>query len=451
MIKSYIFILAAIFYLLTISCNNNDNSTTADNDTINVDSINWDSMFVEIFVIEELKRMNKKVIPAKLRRIVNDKNNKYFCNVIDNYTVNYEIPNYFYAFVKIFWDEKNIKYYCISCMERDTLKNITHSYFYFLKYEKEKWKNVTHLLLPNYTIDIIKIQTSFDFVYKRVYPKENFFAYKCSTDSLGVIIDSENEIMNFILTNNFSQHLYKEITFLDILWDARQFKIANINNPLSGGLLSETQLETQKRYTSLEQALKDSSQVYILDISGQNITDIPQEINKLTNLQIFIFNDNKITKIPEQIAELKNLQVLQGDNNLLTYLPYEIGECTQLDEISLSYNKIYTLPNSFAGLKKLAKINLQANSFKEFPIQITFLKRLVICNLASNYITFIPAEISNCKRINYFNLSNNLLDEIPKEISSLANLKEINLLGNNFNQKKISHIKTLLPYTNIIF
>jgi len=456
MIKKYfvlVFILTIFVFGSCSHSNSNDvsNLDSTNIDSTNIDSINWDTIDVTIFLMEDIKTIDKKFLPSKLYRIINSKLPKCYNDIIDNYTVIFEIPTHYYFFTKVFWDKNNTKYYCISGLERDTIKNKTISYFYFLKYEKDKWKNVSHILLPSYAIDIIELQTNININYKRVHPKEKLYAFN-SVDSInGIIINFEDSLCDFNLTNIMAADTIRETTFLELVWNRELFEIKDIARSLSNGLLSDMQLSKEKIYTSFNQAIRDSNLVYILDLSGQNITEIPKEINKLANLQVFIFQNNNVVKLPVEIGDLKKLQIIKGDNNLLTYLPYEIGFCSNLYEMSFKNNKIYTLPNSFDKLKKMGKINLDYNSFKDFPPQILMLKKLVSCNISNNYINYLPAEISNLRRLSYFNLANNLFDDVPNQIAALPNLKEINITGNNFNQKKLSLVKNLIPNVVIIF
>ena len=50
------------------------------------------------------------------------------------------------------------------------------------------------------------------------------------------------------------------------------------------------------------------NQVVSLDISLNNLIEIPKEIGQLVNLQDFWCNDNKILEIPREIGQLINLQ-----------------------------------------------------------------------------------------------------------------------------------------------
>jgi internalin A len=70
-----------------------------------------------------------------------------------------------------------------------------------------------------------------------------------------------------------------------------------------------------------------------LDLSGKNLTEIPEAIAKLTNLtQLYLYN-NQITQIPEAIAKLTNLTQLDLSGNQITEIPLEVLNTKNAKEI----------------------------------------------------------------------------------------------------------------------
>ena len=67
-----------------------------------------------------------------------------------------------------------------------------------------------------------------------------------------------------------------------------------------------------------------------LDLSGQDIRELPSEIGQLRQLQVVDCNDNLLTSLPAEIRQVNQLQELNCSRNQLTSLPAEIGQLTQL-------------------------------------------------------------------------------------------------------------------------
>ena len=77
---------------------------------------------------------------------------------------------------------------------------------------------------------------------------------------------------------------------------------------------------------------------------NNQLTNLPVEIGKLTNLTELDLSRNQLTNLPSEIGKLTNLTELNLSRNQLTNLPVEIGKLTNLTELNLSNNEITNLP-----------------------------------------------------------------------------------------------------------
>jgi len=90
-------------------------------------------------------------------------------------------------------------------------------------------------------------------------------------------------------------------------------------------IISTISLSAQedKTYQSIEEALINPNLVFSLELSGEEIIEIPRTKKKL-----------------------KNLKYLTISNTLVTELPKEIGSLSNLVDLDLRMNQIKTLPKS---------------------------------------------------------------------------------------------------------
>ncbi|MEQ9001383.1 MAG: COR domain-containing protein [Coleofasciculus sp. B1-GNL1-01] len=98
-----------------------------------------------------------------------------------------------------------------------------------------------------------------------------------------------------------------------------------------------------------------------LDLSDNNIQELPAEIGQLTALQSFDLSDNNIQKLPPQIGQLTALQSLQLWDNKIQKLPAEIGQLTSLQSLNLRGNKLQELPPEIQQLLNLKTLDLRGN------------------------------------------------------------------------------------------
>jgi len=171
------------------------------------------------------------------------------------------------------------------------------------------------------------------------------------------------------------------------------------------GLMSESDLEKEFRYTNLKKALRNPSRVFRLEIINSELTEVPAQIAQLKNLQELCLWGNKITVLPEELGELVNMQLLY-----------------------LSENELKTIPGEIFEMSNLIKLDLKKNSFTNIPPEINRLKKLKVLYLAYNQLT-----------------------SLPEQIGELTNLEELDLKENPIHQEERDRIRKLLPKTQIRF
>ncbi|AKB37101.1 Leucine-rich repeat containing protein [Methanosarcina siciliae C2J] len=183
----------------------------------------------------------------------------------------------------------------------------------------------------------------------------------------------------------------------------------------------------------------------VLNLSENQLTQLPSEIGELVNLKTLDLSFNELTQLPPEITELKNLTTLDLSRNQLTQLPPEITELKNLTELYLYSNQLTQLPPEITELKNLTELNLSWNQLTQLPPEITELKNLTILSLSSNQLTQLPPEITELKNLTTLDLSLNELTQLPPEITELKNLTELYLYSNQLTQlpPEITELKNL--------
>lgn len=130
-----------------------------------------------------------------------------------------------------------------------------------------------------------------------------------------------------------------------------------------------------------------------LDLSGNQLTQLPPEITELKNLTTLDLSWNKLTQFPPEITELKNLIILDLSRNQLTQLPPEITELKNLTVLDLDSNQLIQLPSDIVKLKNLTILDLDSNQLTQLPSEIVKLKKLTTLDLDNNPLISPPREI----------------------------------------------------------
>ena len=213
-------------------------------------------------------------------------------------------------------------------------------------------------------------------------------------------------------------------------------------------LLIKSQLDTCPVYSDMSTAISNPEKVYVLDLRGTNLTQLPNEIDKFSNLQRLILANNDIRELKSGLFKLKNLQELDLEENKLKTLPAEIGNLKNLRKLNLTRTKIPSLPDEFANLVNLEYLNLSWNDLSPDKIKPVYkLGELLYLNLKRNLIDSLSADIASLKKLESLNLNFNPLKTLPEEIGELSELKEIDL-GRNTDMvslpvsfKKLKHLE----------
>jgi hypothetical protein len=175
-----------------------------------------------------------------------------------------------------------------------------------------------------------------------------------------------------------------------------------------------------------------------LDLSDNEISEIPDAIAELKNLTTLDLSDNEISEIPDAIAKLKNLTELFLYDNQISEIPDIISELKNLKVLHLGRNQINEISDAIAELKNLTGLYLRGNKISKIPDAISELKNLTTLDLSSNQISEIPVAILELKILKTLDLGNNQISEIPEKIIQLENLERdqygmiegINIKGN---------------------
>jgi internalin A len=167
-----------------------------------------------------------------------------------------------------------------------------------------------------------------------------------------------------------------------------------------------------------------------LNFRDNLLAALPLEITRLTRLQTLDFTSNSLTTLPPEIGLLTNLQSLKVSLNQLLSLPPEIGQLGNLQIIDLSINQLGTIPAGIGRLTDLQTLDISRNELTILPIEIGHLASLQAFDLHSNWLTAVPSEIGHLTHLTSLNLSENQLRALPPEISQLINLTSLNLSHN---------------------
>jgi len=163
-----------------------------------------------------------------------------------------------------------------------------------------------------------------------------------------------------------------------------------------------------------------------VDLSNNNIKEVPPEIANLVDLVSFRMQNNKLESLPETLFTIPTLKSVDCSHNQLRRLPPTVVDCYTLVELNLKGNLIDLLPVSYGKLVNLEILDLSGNKLKKFTLHENELPRLKRLDLSENQIEELDANISTLKELELLNLSKNRISKLPEGV--FKGLKNIRLL-----------------------
>ena len=153
----------------------------------------------------------------------------------------------------------------------------------------------------------------------------------------------------------------------------------------------------------------------ILDLSGNQIRDLPDNFDSLQNLKILFLSENQFVKFPSILAKCRKLDIIGFKANNISYID-EDSFPPLLRWLILTNNDLPSLPKSIGKCHRLQKLMLAGNKLRTLPI-----------------------ELSNCKNLELLRISANQMIEIPDWLLSLPKLSWLAFAGNPYSTHSIKN------------
>ncbi|VVM82624.1 hypothetical protein PS634_02397 [Pseudomonas fluorescens] len=149
-----------------------------------------------------------------------------------------------------------------------------------------------------------------------------------------------------------------------------------------------------------------------LDLSC-GLTEFPQEIFDLADtLEVLNLSGNSLSDLPDDLHRLTRLQVLFGSDNAFTHLPECIGQCEQLRIVGFKANRIRQVSAS-ALPPRLRWLILTDNCIESLPDELGRRPDLQKLMLAGNRLQSLPPTLADCHRLELIRIAANRLTELP--------------------------------------
>lgn len=156
----------------------------------------------------------------------------------------------------------------------------------------------------------------------------------------------------------------------------------------------------------------------ILDLSGNQLSDLPQELTQLTNLRIIFASNNLFTHLPDVLGSLPKLEMVGFKTNQIKTVSEE-SLPAQLRWLILTDNAIEVLPNSLGERPRLQKLALAGNQLRALPESMEKLSNLELVRLSANQLTEFPEFLIKLPKLAWLAFAGNPFCKHPSSLDSV--------------------------------
>ncbi|MCI0144533.1 leucine-rich repeat-containing serine/threonine-protein kinase [Paraburkholderia sediminicola] len=164
------------------------------------------------------------------------------------------------------------------------------------------------------------------------------------------------------------------------------------------------------------------------------LSEFPREIFDLADtLEILDLSGNALSTLPDDLPRLSKLHTIFASDNPFTELPEVLGACSQLSMVGFKANRIREV--SGKSLPPLLRwLILTDNEIEALPPEIGACAQLQKLMLAGNRLRTLPEELSACSRLELLRLAANQLSGLPAWLLRLPRLSWLAFAGNSFSE-----------------
>ncbi|RCX05795.1 leucine-rich repeat-containing protein kinase family protein [Marinomonas foliarum] len=196
-----------------------------------------------------------------------------------------------------------------------------------------------------------------------------------------------------------------------------------------GELKGVVRLQLSENLTRFPNAIFDlADSLEVLDLSNNNLSDLPEDLSRLKKLRILFCSNNQFTHLPDVLGQCETLEMIGFKSNQISTVSSE-SLPTQTRWLILTDNKITSLPDDFGRLTQVQKLALAGNRLRALPDSIVGCRHLELVRLSANQLEAFPDALLELPRLAWLAFSGNpfCVERDPHDEFKTVNFRDLEL------------------------
>ncbi|KAJ5895408.1 Leucine-rich repeat typical subtype [Penicillium taxi] len=208
--------------------------------------------------------------------------------------------------------------------------------------------------------------------------------------------------------------------------------------------LVDLKLANNKLEGSFPASMSLLSRLDSLDLRGNALTKLPEELGELTCLKTLDVSDNQLTFIPFEALSRVPLVTLNASKNKLSgiLIPESVDCLETLQSLNVANNKVEVLAaNDALALPQLHSLFINTNCIKSLPSLASWQSLLVLL-AQHNKLADLPTGFVELKNIKTVDFSGNDITRLDEKIGFMESLTLFQIATNPLRERRLLNMDT---------
>jgi Leucine-rich repeat (LRR) protein len=187
----------------------------------------------------------------------------------------------------------------------------------------------------------------------------------------------------------------------------------------------------------LSSCLCSLTQLEVLEVQGNKLCDLPEELSALTHLRTLNVSNNQLASLPILALSRVPLVTLIATKNQITGALFTDSDCimSRLQTLDVSVNSLTAFSTGLVSLPSLRELNISFNRITELQNMSSWTS-LINLYAEANKLSSLPEGFTTISTLVHVDLTSNDLPRLDPRLGSMEKLQTFKIAANPIRERK---------------